>query len=183
LWSFATGAPTISSPAINPDGVIYFTSTDGNLYALRPAGSELWRLHTEGVHESSPVLDENGSIYLSANPWNISVAPSGKIRWRWCSAVPIDASPAVAANGEVYFSAPWRRLFAFQQDGAELWHLDTAANLVASPIIGDDGTVYVSDGQFLRAINSTNGLAPPAKSSWPMFRANVRHTGRVPGGN
>jgi hypothetical protein len=37
----------------------------------------------------------------------------------------------------------------------------------------------VCDGQYLRAINSTNGLAPPAKSSWPMFRANARHTGRV----
>jgi hypothetical protein len=64
LWSFTTGAPIISSPAINPDGVIYFTSTDGNLYALRPDGSERWRLHTGGVTESSPVLDESGNLYL-----------------------------------------------------------------------------------------------------------------------
>jgi outer membrane protein assembly factor BamB len=93
--------------------------------------------------------------------------------------MPIDASPALAANGKVYFSAPWRRLVAFQQDGTELWHVDTAANLVASPAIGSDGTIFVCDGAFLRAINSTNGLAPLAKSSWPMFRANARHTGRV----
>jgi outer membrane protein assembly factor BamB len=179
LWSFTTGAPIISSPAINSDGTIYFTSTDGNLYALRPDASELWRLHTGGVTESSPVLDEKGNIYLSVNPWDFSIGPDGKIRWRWCSPVLIDASPAVAASVEVYFSAPWHKLWAFHPNGTELWSVDTAANLVASPVIGNGGTVYVSDGQFLRAINSTNGLAPPAKSSWPMFRADARHTGRV----
>ena len=53
------------------------------------------------------------------------------------------------------------------------------ANVAASPVIDGGGTIYACDGKFLYAINSTNGLAPPAKSSWPMFRANARHTGRV----
>jgi outer membrane protein assembly factor BamB len=179
LWSFTTGAPIISSPAINPDGVIYFTSTDGNLYALRPDGTELWRLHTQGVHESSPVLDENGNIYLSVNPCDFSIGSDGKIRWQWCSPIPIDASPAVAASGEVYFSAPWRKLWAFHPNGTELWSVDLAGDPVASPAIGSNGTVFVCDGPYLHAINSTSGLAPPAKSSWPMFRADARHTGRV----
>jgi outer membrane protein assembly factor BamB len=179
LWSFTTGAPIISSPAINPDGVIYFTATDGNLYALRPDGSERWHLHTGGVTESSPVLDESGNLYLAVGACLWSVDRNGEKRWDWCRAVPIDATPAVAAYDEVYFSAPWRSLFACQNDRTDLWHISTAANLVASPVIGDDGTIYVCDGMYLRAINSTNGLAPPAKSSWPMFRANARHTGRV----
>jgi outer membrane protein assembly factor BamB len=180
LWSFATGAPIISSPAINADGTVYFTSTDGNLYALRPDGSELWRLHTGGATESSPVLDEKGNLYLLANTIGISVGSDGKMQWKYnFSPFLIDTAPAVAANGEVYFATPWRRLCAFQSNGTELWSVDMVANPVASPMIGGGGTVYVSDGQFLRAINSTNGLAPPAKSSWPMFRANARHTGRV----
>jgi outer membrane protein assembly factor BamB len=180
LWSFTTGAPIISSPAINPDGVIYFTSTDGNLYALRPDGTESWRLHTGGATESSPVLDEKGSLFLTANKIGISVGSDGKKQWEYNYAVVlIDATPAVAANGEVYFASPWRKLCAFHINGNELWHVDTVANLVASPTIGSDGTIFVCDGPFLRAINSTNGLAPPAKSSWPMFRGDARHTGRV----
>jgi len=182
-WSFATGAPIISSPAITADGMIYFTSTDGNLYALRPDGTESWRLHTGGTTESSPVLDENGNIYLSVNNGNASVDRGGKKRWDWGSPVLIHASPAVAANGLVYFSAPWRKLVAVRPDGTELWHLDTTANPVASPMILENGTVVLCDEQVLRAINSTNGLPPPAKSSWPMFRANARHTGRVPFGS
>jgi len=181
-WSFSTGGPIVSSPAIGSDGTIYFTSTDGNLYALRPDGSELWRLHTGGATESSPVLDENGNLYLAVGPCILSVDRNGKKRWDWCSPVPIDATPAVAADGAIYFAAPWRSLFAFQNDRTDLWHVSTIANIIASPMIGNDGTVYVCDGQFLYAINSTNHLAPPAKSSWPMFRANPRHTGRVQNG-
>ncbi|MGA2179056.1 MAG: PQQ-binding-like beta-propeller repeat protein [Verrucomicrobiota bacterium] len=183
LWSFTTGAPIISSPAISLDGTIYFTSTDGNLYALRPDGSELWRLHTGGATESSPVIDERGNLYLSVNKCDISVGPDGKAGLRWCSDVLIDASPAVAANNVIYFPAPWRQLFALQQNGGGLWQVDTTGNLVASPVIGSDGTVFICDGKFLYAINSTNGLGPPAKSSWPMFRADARHTGRVQSAN
>ena len=53
----------------------------------------------------------------------------------------------------------------------------------SSPAIAPDGTLYIAEGQTLHAINSTNRLAPLMNSSWPMFRANPRHTGRVPGGN
>jgi outer membrane protein assembly factor BamB len=178
-WSFTTGGQIISSPAIGADGTVYFTSTDGNLYALRPDGSERWHLHTGGATESSPVLDENGNLYLATNACILSVDQNGKERWYWCSPVFIDVASAVAANGEVYSSAPWGKLFAFQTGGTRLWHVDTGGNLTASPTIGSDGTVYVTDGNYLRAINSTNSLAPPAKSSWPMFRADARHTGRV----
>ena len=140
LWSFTTGAPIISSPAINPDGVIYFTSTDGIFYALRPDGLELWRLHTGGVTESSPVLDENGNIFLSVNRPNFH-RPRGEKAMgavfggrRLTLLLPLPRT--------VRFISPCRgRLVAFQQNGAELWHVDTDANLVASPAIGSDGTI------------------------------------------
>jgi outer membrane protein assembly factor BamB len=109
----------------------------------------------------------------------LSVDRNGKKRWDWCSPVTIEGAPAVAASGAIYFPAPWRSLFAFQNDHTDLWHYSTDGNLSTSPVIDGDGTIYVSDGKFLYAINSTNGLAPPAKSSWPMFRASARHTGRA----
>jgi hypothetical protein len=38
--------------------------------------------------------------------------------------------------------------------------------------------IYLPDARNLIAMAVTNG-APLAKSSWPMFRANPQHTGRV----
>ena len=179
-WAFATGGQIVSSPAIGADGTIYFSSTDGNLYALRPDGTERWHLHTGGATWSSPVLDENGNIYLAANKIGVSISSEGKKRMEFDYApVLVDATPALAANGDIYCSAPWRRLVAYQPDGRERWDVGTKDNLVASLTIGNEGTVYISDGQFLRAVNSPAGLPLAAKSSWPMFRANPRHTGRV----
>jgi hypothetical protein len=57
--------------------------------------------------------------------------------------------------------------------------IELEGRLIASPNISSDGTLYAATDNYLHAINSTNRLAPLAKSSWPMFRANPRHTGRV----
>jgi outer membrane protein assembly factor BamB len=179
LWSFTTGGQILSSPAIGADGTVFFASLDGNLYALQPDGSERWRFHTGGVTDSSPVLDESGNLYLTVGACILSFDRNGKKRWDDCSPVTIDGAPAVAASGAVYCPLPWRRLVAFQNNRPELWNFSTDANITTSPVIDSSGTIYVCDGKFLYAINSANGLAPPAKSSWPMFRANARHTGRV----
>lgn len=178
LWSFATGAQIVSSPAVNSDGTVYFTSTDGNLYALKPDGTERWHLRTGGAAESSPVLDEDGNICVGVNECFFMFTKEGKKIWWWCTALDIDQTPAVAANGLIYLPTSWRRLAAVNLDDSERWHLDCGSNISDSPGIGPDGTVYASNGGVLLAINSPN-QQPPAKSSWPMWRANPQHTGRV----
>jgi outer membrane protein assembly factor BamB len=182
-WSFLTGGEIISSPAIAADGTVYFTSLDGNFYALHPDGTERWRLHTGDITESSPVLDENGNIYVSVsgldNGHDISVSSDGKKNWDWTTPVPINASPAVAAGGLIYFSWPWRSIVAVQPGQPIVWRVIIDDNLSSSPVIGGDGTIYVTAERSFFAFNSTNRLAPLAKSPWPMFRANPQHTGRV----
>ena len=178
-WKFPTQGQIISSPAINDDGTIYFTSTGGNLYALNADGTEKWRLHTGGMTESSPVLDGQGGIYLGAGQPNICVNENGKKVWDFFSADIVDASPAVAANRTVYCSSPWRELYAFQADGTPHWHVLEDSRIWSSPVIGGDGTIYATSGFDLCAITFTNPMPALAKSSWPMFRANPQHTGRV----
>jgi outer membrane protein assembly factor BamB len=178
-WSFTTGGQIISSPAIGRDGTVYFTALDGNLYALRADGTERWRLHTGGATESSPVVDKDGNVYVSVNECLFSFTREGTNRWAWCGALDNTGAVAIAADGLVYFPKPWRALSALKPDGTEQWLAGTIWNISSSPIIGNDGTIYVRDARCLYAINSTNSLAPPAKSSWPMWRANARHTGQV----
>jgi outer membrane protein assembly factor BamB len=163
---------------VDSDGDIYFTSTDGNLYALYSSGAEKWRQHTGGATGSSPVLDKNGEIYLAANQFDIGVSRDGKELWEYGAADLIDASPAVAANGTIYFSQPWRSFIALTPDGKLQWEFLEDARINSSPVIGGDGTVYFNFGRDLIALVSTNA-APLAKNSWPMWRANPQHTGRV----
>jgi outer membrane protein assembly factor BamB len=178
-WEFQTQGQIISSPAINSDGEIYFTSTDGNLYALRADGAERWRLHTDSANESSPMLDESGDLYVSVKECLFSFTSEGIKRGLTCAALDNDETVAIAADGLVYFPKAWQKLAALKQDGTEQWVAVTLANICSSPAVGSDGTIYVWDGRNLYAINSTSGLAPLAKSPWPMWRANAQHTGRV----
>ena len=62
--------------------------------------------------------------------------------------------------------------------GAKLWEFETGALVIASPAIGFDGTVYVGsvDKKLYAIKTDSKGLA---KSPWPMFRQNARHTGRA----
>ena len=177
-WKFATRGEIESSPAIGAQGEVYFASTDGNFYALRSDGTELWHLHTDGYTAGSPVLDENGNLYLTINKSSVSISPAGKIRWQFGLLAITDSTPACAAGGLVYFALPWHVLTAHSSDGRWLWDLDSGDIIPSAPNISEKGVIYAANYQFLLAIQPATA-APPAKSSWPMWRANPQHTGRV----
>jgi len=183
-WMFPTDGPITSSPAIASDGTIYFTSTDGFFYALKPDGTERWRLRTGGFTESSPVLDAQGKIYLAVNSAKSCVSAAGEKIWDYGSPLLIDDSPAAAANGLIYFATAWGDLSAFNAQCDVVWSafIGTGIDPNSSTVIGDSGLIYVGDGRTLYCYAATNS-AKPAKSSWPMFRANARHTGRIQNGD
>jgi len=85
------------------------------------------------------------------------------------------------ATGRVYASQPWRTLAGVTADfKQQIWVAMLQGNLTAPPMVSAAGIIYVvgEDG-VLYAIQPPGELLPPARSSWPMFRANARHTGRV----
>jgi outer membrane protein assembly factor BamB len=180
-WTFATGSEITSSPAIGADGAVYFTSMDGNLYRLNSDGTERWHFHTSGYTECSPVLDENGNVYVAGGGFDeYCVSPDGRGHGITGLACQVEAA-AAAVTGRVYCSRPWGTLQANDTQGAVFWVARTGANLSASPVVGADGMVYTTCERMLYAIQPPGGVPPPAKSAWPMFRANPRHTGQAGG--
>ncbi len=177
-WAFKSRAEIDSSPAIAADGTAYISSTDGNLYAVHPDGSEAWHLHTGGFTASSPALDEKGNLYLAVNNCHASVSPAGQLRSSHSTDVPIDPTPLVSANNRIYLDNPWLHLGIEYPDGSEEWGFTMTLNLVSSPNMDRNGIIYASDGDYLFALRPKTS-APPAKSSWPMWRADSQHTGLV----
>ena len=90
-----------SSPAIGADGTIYLGSSDGNLYAINPDGSQLWvspignYFPGYGI-SSSPALGADGTIYAGSWDFNVyaigSAAPTSAIN-------PIDHAAMVWVPG------------------------------------------------------------------------------------
>lgn len=97
LWSFRTGgektyplygyADYYHSTPLVQDGVVYFGSGDGQVYALRSSeGRELWRFATGDVVHASPVFYQ-GKIYIGSFDGYMYAldAGTGSLVWKFKS--------------------------------------------------------------------------------------------------
>jgi hypothetical protein len=141
-WKFETpGKPNI--PAIGSDGTIYLPvgecyldSLDYFLYAINPDGKLNWRVQLPGPPDStSPAISKDGTIYIH------------------CSG---PYSP-----GYINITGP-ERMLAISPAGATKWIFEFGTALTgdqSSPILGNDGTIYVgSKNVYLYAIKSNGKM-------------------------
>ena len=178
-WEFATGGPIISSPAIDYSGKIYFASVDGKFYVLNPDGTLRWSTQTGGITESSPVLDEHGGIHICINN------SRGGITAGWKSATDRNHSrstssirrPTVSADGRAFYVSPDGTVSALDAVAEINWQIFLKVSFIASPLLAPDGQLYMVGWQgVLQRVETHTTLM---NSPWPMFRANLRHTGVV----
>jgi outer membrane protein assembly factor BamB len=177
-WTFPTGGEIISSPALGADGQVYFTSLDGNLYALNPDGTKQWQYHSGGTTESSPIVNAAGEVCVGSNTGILVLSAAGKLNWTCDSPLPM-AGAQLAMAGRFYFSVPWGTVQAMTAPDQRLWQAELPVSVTSSLVVGGNGNVYAGSERFLYAIQPPGEGLPPAKSPWPMFRANARHTGRA----
>lgn len=177
-WQDRTGGAILSSPAIGEEGTIYFGSQDGILYAYNPDGTVRWTFTTGGDVESSPAIGPDNTIYVgSCDDKLYAINPDGTLKWSYPTGGDVRSSPAVGADGTIYVGSYDNNLYALKSDGTLKWIYETGNSIHSSPAIGPDGTVYFSsfDDNLYAIEGNSGGLAD---SAWPMFRHDLRHTGR-----
>ena len=149
VWDFFAGSAIQSSPAIGPDGMIYFGTDSGKLYSFYPDGRGRWEYPTLGPIVASPAVGRDGTVYAASKDGQIyALSAEGVERWRFQADGEIVSSPAVGANGSVYVGTMRNRFFAIGPDGNKLWDYATEAPVIGSAAVAKDGTVYIpsSDG-------------------------------------
>jgi len=164
LWEFETAGYGINtkgailgSPAIDSNGIVYVAGFyDPNLYALdADDGSIVWvcNLKNSGYGQrygwsvASPVVGLDGTIYhvMQYDPNLYAIDPNtGQINWALNLADPCSewfgkefSEEAELVSGSFYRLGNWYQSFCLSE-----------------PVIGPDGTIYVSfDDPFLRAVD------------------------------
>ncbi len=165
-WAFVgtvcCGDEAESSPAIGPDGTIYFGSSDNNLYAINPDGTLKWTFATGDMILSSPAIwawyagfSPPVTIYVgSLDGYLYAINPDGTQQWAFApyeylgGLTGVDevwSSPAIGPDGTVYVGFWLGNLYAINEVGSLNWVFPTAGNVDSSPAVGSDGTVYVGD--------------------------------------
>ena len=159
-WTFSTGGPVHSSPAV-VDGVVYFGSRDGNIYALDAStGEQLWAYKTDSWVESSPVI-VGGVLYCGSNDANLYAldAKTGRKLWSFPVKYAVRSSPAVA-DGVVYFGCDDYKVYAVDSaTGLELWHGYTEGAITSSPTVARGIVLLGSVDELFYSFHAKTGSA------------------------
>ena len=131
LWKFKTGEGEGSSPAVS-DGTVYVGGSDRYLYALdAQSGEEKWKFLTDYGVTSSPAVSD-GVVYFGS--WDGYLyaldARNGREKWKFLAFDGIDPNHWVAPG---------------------------YAPTASSPAVSDGVVYFVSDSEFLYALDTTSG--------------------------
>jgi len=90
----------------------------------RPSsGSRPWKFRTGKGIFSSPVIDEEGTIYIgSADHYFYAIRKDGSLKWKTATGEIIDSSALLDDGGHVYFGSGDAHLYSLNRvDGSILW--------------------------------------------------------------
>lgn len=184
VWKFTTRRAIKSDPVVKGD-IVYFTSYDGNIYALKIANKEVvWKFpssHNEKVSTlkaegkdvsglvedlkvgefsySSPYID--GEILYVGNLDNHLYAVNindGTLVFRFKTEDAVTSSPVVE-NGIVYFGSNDKNLYAIDaKDGKKVYYkVETQGWINSSPRIVDDKIYFGSNDKNLYIVDKKTG--------------------------
>jgi outer membrane protein assembly factor BamB len=171
-WVLPIGIVIDSSPVTASDGTIYVGNINGELVAISADGVQQWRFTIGGQVLSSPTIGSDGTIYVMArilpsSPQNglYAIHPDGSLKWHFPTN-PSGTSPAIGTDGTIYItdeppglaSVPvaTNNLYAVNPDGSLKWSFNPSEdfNVLSSPAIGSDSTIYV--GSLFNILSATH---------------------------
>ncbi|AHM59809.1 cell surface protein [Flammeovirgaceae bacterium 311] len=172
-----------SSLSMDADGTIYYT-TSTYVAAVTDegeSGSVKWSVEVNDASNSGVVIGPNGDLYTGSVGGLLSLNPAdGSLNWAYSAEIR-ESVPAVDVNGNIYVGTVDGLLLIVSPEGELLKELELGDNVVNSPTITEDGTIYVEATDML-AIKLYKILVEnsgPADSPWPMKGRNVKNTALI----
>lgn len=153
-------AKPISSPVISNDGAIYVACNDSSFYALSPKGNikwkktskVVWRNDTYGIY-----LNSKGALYLYTSEDSLhALTPKGKVLWSQKVDIYSGTNITFDKRGQIYFVSD-RTLHSIDvEDGKQGMPREMGAKSIdETPIIGADGTIYLTQWGHLYAYTAS----------------------------
>ncbi|MCK5023058.1 MAG: PQQ-binding-like beta-propeller repeat protein [Candidatus Aenigmarchaeota archaeon] len=160
-WRFKTGGAILHyRPAPHKDGIMYFPSSDRNLYAVNmETGKEIWRFKTGDRTEVSPLIHED-VIYFGAHDNNFYAldAKTGKEIWRFRAKNFVGDIHPIIHNNAIYFGSVDGNLYALsKKDGNVIWKFKTGASIWADAVYWNDMIIFGSYDCYMYSLNANTG--------------------------
>ncbi|VVB65336.1 Outer membrane protein assembly factor BamB [Candidatus Gugararchaeum adminiculabundum] len=146
-WQYSTGGPVYSSPVVS-DGVVFFGSDDGNVYALEAqTGLVGWTFAANGSVRAAPLVLKNTLVIGSddGKVYALDVKNGGK-RWIFQAGGPVRCQVALGSEAVFAGSLDGKLYAIFMGSGKEAWNYSAGNPIQSSPLF-DEGKVYFADSE------------------------------------
>ena len=173
-WIYRTGDLIRSSPVLGPDGTLYATSNDGNIYAISMVdGSVKWtRAIITGpgytlLLSSSPPFGSDGILYAYSHYDNMEsitegiihaivtvgnrAFATGSVKWTCKTRSRVSSSPVLGPNGTLYAGSKDGSIYAIDTvgnstvaAGSVKWTYKNSNQVYLCTVLGPDGTLYAA---------------------------------------
>ena len=148
-WKSWEGAfHTSFGPSVDEEGIIYYGSRNGYLYAFYPNGTLKWKYNIGSTY-MPPVISENGTLYIASGSKVYAFDRNGTLLWKTKAYTANNL--AIDKNGVIY-GVGGHAVFALNPNGTLRWAWKTDEALLDGPTIREDGTIYVVGENCLYAI-------------------------------
>jgi outer membrane protein assembly factor BamB len=186
-YILSAGDSIIGSPAIDPQGAIYFPALHGKSVKVRVGrGSGIsmsWQQQNGPAVSASLLIDGRGTLFmasLDSSLYAIDTA-TGFVKWSHKTAGAIRTTPTISTLGIIYLGNTKGEVIALDASGVEQWYYKDSAAIVA-PLLYDGGMLFAgtSSGKVL-ALNdaslSSNKSLANGSPAWLTFQGSNRRTG------
>jgi outer membrane protein assembly factor BamB len=113
---------------------------------------------------TSPVLAENGVMYVSGNDYFRGISSQGSVMWKQniengYYTYQIQSSAAVGYDGSIYIGSTDTNIYCLYSTGSIRWSFQTGGAIYSSPNIDSNGIVYIGSTDYnLYAIHPTGSV-------------------------
>jgi len=173
-----------SGIAVGSDGNLYLGSGDGEFSCFGADGVPKWTYDAgplRGIYfTASPVITSDGTVIaISTGASVYAFTSTGELRWSVDIGPAVknitQLSPVLGSDGTIYVLAAGK-MVALSEVGTTLWELPLPSDVVTSPTLAPDGTLYIATGDnTLYAVQTTSkGLM---NSAWPKYQRDLWNSG------
>ena len=148
LRSVAVGAPIMGGPSLGRDGTVWLLGQDMSVRRLSPGSSVV-----ESVELGVPVgpkarlaIAADGSVRIpTRGDALLCLGPEGSERWRVSGEGSFLGGALVDGEGRTYAVNHRGVLLGIDSAGRVLWRTRLLTRSDVTPVLGDDGSIYVVD--------------------------------------
>lgn len=147
-WKVPFGDRAYATPLVLADGTVLAGSDARKVFAVRPDGTILWRLETNGEVDTGFVELPDGSVAVAAGREVLALRRGGDVAWRFAAGGKVFTSPVATAAGLVVVGSQDHRAYGLDaRTGERVFSTDLGADVDGTAAVGDDGAIFVgTDG-------------------------------------